>query len=399
MKFEPIIKSILDNDLYKISMLNFALELFPNVNVQYKFKNRGKQRFNKDFLEELQKQINCMKNLSLTKDEYNWMKENIPYLKSYFCDYLYNYRFNPENVNLSLTEDNNLDLSIEGKWIDTILWEVPLLALISELYFKIIDTNWDNYLQDEKSCEKYITLSQNNCNFSEFGTRRRRSFENQENVINNFVECKKYYQNKVFKGTSNVFLAKKYNLTPIGTYAHEACQAMSALESLNHANYFMMQNWTKVFNVDLGIALTDTYTTDLFLKDFNKRFCTLFQGVRQDSGNVYEFTDKIIKHYKKMGIDPMTKKIIFSDNLNTEKCVKIAKYCENKIQCFFGIGTNFTNDFFDSPALNMVIKLHSCNNFPVVKISDDEGKETGDIEAIKNMKWIIKNTLKENQYD
>jgi len=168
---------------------------------------------------------------------------------------------------------------------------------------------------------------------------------------------------------------------------------MQALESLNHCNYYALQNWVKVYNTELGISLTDTITTDMFLQNFNRRFAMLYDGIRQDSGDPLFFTDKMVNHYKKLKIDPMSKTIIFSDSLNVDKCIEIKKYCEGKIKCSFGIGTNLTNSFNNSPALNMVIKLWSVNNFPVVKLSDVEGKENGDPEAIKTMKWIVKNQL------
>jgi len=399
MKFEPIIKSILDNDLYKFSQQNAVLELYPEVEVEYRFKNRGKQRFSEDFVEELKKQINNLENLYLSKNEYDWIKKRIPYLKPYYFEYLRNYRFNPDNIYVNLTEDKNLELQIVGKWVDTILFEVPLMAIISELYFKIVDTNWDYDTQKDKACEKHNKLSVNNCLFSEFGTRRRRSYKTQSLVLESFVENQKKHENKCLKGTSNVHFAMKYDLVPIGTVAHEFIMAQQVLSSINHCNYYAMEKWIDVFGTELGTFLPDTVTTDVFLKDFNRKFAFLFSGLRNDSGDPFIFAYKIINHYKKLKIDPLSKYIIFSDNLNVDKCIQLKKYCDGKIKCAFGIGTHFTGDFCNSPALNMVIKLHSCNNFPVVKISDDEGKETGDIEAIKNMKWIIKNTLKENQYD
>jgi len=402
-----MIKSILDNDLYKFSMMAAVLELFPNAKVEYKFKNRGKQKFNEEFLNLLKNEIQNLKNLKLTNEEYDWLKNNIPYFKPSYLAYLKNYRFDLSQVEINLTKDNDLDISIKGFWRDTILFEVVIMALISEIYFRYIDTNWIkkgpngmdgldwvNIGQRTLAYEKIEELSKNECNFAEFGTRRRRSHEIQDLVINQFVEYGKNNTNSTFVGTSNVYFAKKYNIKAIGTYAHEWVQGMQALESINHCNYFAMQNWVKVYNTELGVCLPDCIATDMFLQNFNRRFAMLFSGLRHDSGNAFEFADKIINHYKKLNIDPMSKFIIFSDGLSIEKAIEINKYCKEKIKCSFGIGTSFTNDISNSPSLNMVIKLWSVNRFPVVKVPDTEGKSNGDPKAVEVMKYIIKNQLK-----
>lgn len=393
---EPIIKSILDNDLYKFSMQNAILEIFPKDKAHYKFKNRGNHKFNKFFLSTLKKQINLMSNLKLSDNEYLWIKENIPFLKPQYFEYLKNYRYNPSQIKVNLDKNDNLRLDIKGYWKDSILWEVPLMSLISELYFKIIDNNWEyneKYIKN-KARDKIIKLYGDECCFSEFGTRRRRSFEVQDKINCVFNQIREKIKEKYYVGTSNVYFAMKYGTTPKGSVAHEFIQGMQALESINHCNYYAMQNWIRVYNTKLGTFLPDTITTNMFLQNFNRRFAMMFDSLRHDSGDPYKFVDKIINKYKELNIDPMSKTIIFSDSLNIEKVLKIKKYCKDKIKCAFGIGTYFTNDFENSPPLNMVIKLWSINNFPVVKLSDVEGKENGDIKAISNMKWIIKQHLK-----
>ena len=394
-----IVKSILDQDLYKFSMQNAILELFPHTEAHYRFKNRGFERFNDYFLEELKKQISLMSNLKLSQGEYLWIKQNIPFLKPQYFEYLKNYRYNPSQVEVYLDNDNNLHLNIKGYWKDAILWEVPLMSLISELYFTIIDTNWNKNSQDirDKARYKIIKLYNEKCFFSEFGTRRRRSFDIQDTVIETFNKIKNNVNPQYYVGTSNVYFSMKYGTTPKGSVAHEFIQAMQALESISHCNYYAMQNWIRVYNTELGTFLPDTITTDMFLKNFNRRFAMLFDSLRHDSGDPYLFTDKIINKYKELNINPMSKTIIFSDSLNIDKTIKIKEYCKNRIQCSFGIGTFFTNDFENSNPLNMVIKLWSINDFPVVKLSDVKGKENGDKEAIKNMKWIINNHLKDKE--
>jgi nicotinate phosphoribosyltransferase len=398
MKNRQIITSILDTDLYKFTSQNAILTLFPKAVVEYKFKNRGKHRFNEKFIKELRKQINLMKSISLFNDEYLWIKKNIPFLPPNYLEYLKNYRFNPDQVSINLNKKNNLELSIKGLWRDTVLWEVPLMAIISQLYFSIIDKEWDHDKGKitNEAWGKVDRLTKNKCFFAEFGTRRRRSKEVQDIVINTFYNyvqplVKQKFTNFVC-GTSNVLFSMKYDLIPIGTYPHEWIMGNSVLEGLRNANYFAMYNWKRVYNANLGVALTDTYGTDSFLKNFTLELSKIYDSVRQDSGDPFKFTGKIINHYKKHKIDPMSKTIVFSDGLNVNKAIAIKNYCEGKIKCSFGIGTHFTNDGFkDSPSLNMVIKLWSCNGIPVVKLSDSPGKEMGDKDAIKVAKWTFFN--------
>jgi nicotinate phosphoribosyltransferase len=336
-----------------------------------------------------------MGNLRLTNDEYVWLKQKVPFFKPLYLEFLKNYSFDPKQVEVSLDKDSNLDIQVTGPWYSTILWEVPLLSMISELYFRYIDQNWEFSVTDitRKANDKFSELSKNGCKFAEFGTRRRRSFEVQ-NIVIQGIASREYLETihgrkGIFSGTSNVYFAKEFDIPIIGTMAHEWIQGMQSLESLNHCNYRAMDNWIRVYNCDLGIVLTDTITTDMFLNNFNKRFAMLFSGVRQDSGNPYEFVDRIVKAYKCHNIDPMSKFIIFSDGLNVEECISLKKYCDGKIKCSFGIGTNLTNDFEDSPALNMVLKLWDVNGIPVVKLSDVPGKENGDASAIKIMKQVV----------
>jgi len=388
----PIITSLLDTDLYKLTMMNYALVLFPEATAIYKFKNRGSQRFNQEFIIELQKQINSLANLKLTDKEYLYLKENYTYLTPGYLTYLKNFRYNPAKISIWLTKDNDLNLGITGTWMDRMLLEVPLMAIISELYFTIIDADWEYKGQEERAYEKIKKLSEAGCLFVEMGTRRRRSFKTQDMVLKEFVRYGKENDNSTFLGTSNVHFAMKYGIKCYGSQAHEITQAAQALNSYNHCNYYAMENWLKVFkNLEIGTALTDTITVDAFLKDFNKKLTTLYTSVRQDSGCEFLFTDKMIKHYKQMSIDPQEKAIVFSNGLNVDKAIKVKEYCDNKIKCSFGIGTYFSNEGFSSPALNMVIKLWAINGCPVVKLGDDgEGKENGDPTAVKFMRWMVK---------
>jgi nicotinate phosphoribosyltransferase len=369
-------------------MQQAVLELFPNSNVEYRFKNRGKHRFTPAFLAELKRQIQLMSTISLTDKEYLWIKENIPFFTPAYLEYLKNYRFDPSEIQVSLGEDNDLVIDIGGSWHSTILWEVPLMAMISELYFKMIDTEWDGSLDHvyAKAHAKHAMMRREYASFAEFGTRRRRSYAIQDKVIQAFQTY------SGFNGTSNVHFAMKYNLKPIGTMAHEWIMGVSALEGLRHANFHALQNWVRVYNADLGIALTDTFGTPAFFKNFNMRLAKLYDGVRHDSGNPLTFADSVIEHYKSLGINPMSKVIVFSDGLDVKKCLEIAVYCQGRIRFSFGIGTHFTNDFEGSPALNMVIKIWKCDGVYVVKLGDGTGKTMGNGDAVRVAQWTFNDT-------
>ncbi|MEZ5336471.1 MAG: nicotinate phosphoribosyltransferase [Methanolobus sp.] len=269
------------------------------------------------------------------------------------------------------------------------------MATISELYFDIVENEWKKEKEEyQPLLEDYaklmvnfaMELEHNKCGFSEFGTRRRRSFELHDLVVRKLHKC------KTFSGTSNVFLAKKYGVKATGTIGHEWIMGNSALVGLRNANLFALENWTTVYKGNLGIALSDTFGSEPFFRNFNLKLSKLYDGVRHDSGDPLAFAERVINHYEEMGINPLTKVIIFSDSLSAENAVKIKKECESRINCIFGIGTSLTNNhefFRSSPPLNMVIKLHSIDGIPVVKLSDDEGKETGDKDAIRVANYIF----------
>jgi nicotinate phosphoribosyltransferase len=394
-----VIKSILDNDLYKFTMQLAVLELFPKAEAEYRFTNRGTQRFSTEFVEKLEKIISDeISKLALTEGEYNWLSENCPYMKPMYLEYLRNFRFKPSEVKVCLTEEKNLDIRIKGPWHSTILWEIVLMAAVSELYFTTIEKEWNGNSQEgftsKSVLDAYETkifeigkaLEENDCFFSEFGTRRRRSSELHDHVMKALTGI------KTLTGTSNVYFAKKYGLKPIGTVGHEWIMGTSALVGLRYANRFAFENWVEVYNGDLGIALTDTFGSKAFFKDMDLRLSKIYDGFRHDSGDPYNFVDAVIEHYQKMGIDPMKKLIVFSDALNADTAIQLKKYCEGKINCSFGIGTSLTNnsDFFrESPPLNMVIKLHSIDGIPVVKLSDSPEKETGERDAIRVANYIF----------
>jgi len=381
--------SIIDNDLYKFTMQNAVIKIFPRAKVRYEFINRGKTPFPEGFAEQLRKEIAKMSELALTKSEKEFLKTNCPYLDPTYLDFLAGYRYDSSELGV-IQQGDDLQISIEGYWYRTILWEVPLMALISELYFKM--TGQDIYDEAKiidiarKKVTRYNLLG---INVADFGTRRRYSFENHDRI----VQALKNYGKPSFIGTSNVYFAMKHNLIAVGTHAHEWFMFHAAKYGYKMANKLALENWVRVYRGDLGIALSDTFTSDVFFQAFDTKFAKLFDGVRQDSGDPIEFAEKTIAHYKKLKIDPMSKTIIFSDGLNPDTVEKITKHCRGKIKISFGIGTNFTNDVGVKP-LNIVIKITEARPegqhwIHTVKLSDTKGKYTGDEKSIKLCKEVL----------
>jgi nicotinate phosphoribosyltransferase len=379
-----VIQSILDNDLYKFTMQQAVLELYPAASVTYEFINRRpSERFGREFFGALTESIQQMARLQLQPDERSFLQRQCPYLKPAYLDYLENYRYDPAQVDARLDDRQGLRIEIRGSWHRTILWEVPLLALVSQLHGKYVDTGWTSDGQAEQIAVKSSLLQRAGCVFADFGTRRRRSYAIQELVVGALRE------NPGFVGTSNVHLAHRHDLRPIGTMAHEWIMAHSVLCGLRHANRFALEAWCRVYNAQLGIALTDTYTSRAFFDDFDAYYARLYDGVRQDSGCPFEFTDAAIEHYRKLRIDPATKTIVFSDGLNPELAARLNAHCGGRIRCSFGIGTNLTNDFPGFPAPDIVIKLASVDGIPVVKLTDDPAKATGQPDALRVARWTI----------
>ena len=383
------ILSILDNDFYKFTMQNAVINLFPKAKAKYAFINRGKHAFPEGFAKALRAEIEKLTTLKLTKDEKQFLTKNCPYLAPTYLDFLQGFRYDPNEV---IIEQNASDLSvtIEGYWYRTILWEVPIMFLICELYYKITAQRRISDKEVAKTAknkiEKYKELG---ITIADFGTRRRHSYEVQKIT----VETLKDFGTNCFIGTSNVHLAMICHTKPIGTHAHEWFMFHAAKFGFKMSNLLALENWVQVYRGDLGIALSDTYTTEVFFTSFDKKFSKLFDGVRHDSGDPIEFTDKTIAHYKTYGIDPMSKTIIFSDGLDYQKVRHIAEYCKNKIGISFGVGTNFTNDVGLIP-LNIVLKMTDARPDegewnPVIKLSDEKGKYTGDPEIILLAKKIL----------
>ncbi|MFV0143284.1 MULTISPECIES: nicotinate phosphoribosyltransferase [Empedobacter] len=372
-----IIKSIIDNDFYKFTMQFGVTKLYPDVMARYKFINRGEHQFPEGFAEELQKEINAMASLALTKDEKDFFTTNCPYLSPAYLDFLQGYRYDPNEVKIT-QNGTDVEVHVEGYWYRTILWEVPILCLISEIFYKL--TNAQRISNEEitkRTSDKVDLYNRLGVTVAEFGTRRRHSYEVHDVVMKELTN----HKGKSFVGTSNVHFAHKYGVKPIGTHAHEWFMFHGARYGFKIANSISLDRWVKVYYGDLGIALTDTYTSDVFFGQFDKKLSKLFDGVRHDSGDPIEFGEKTIAHYEKMGINPLFKTIIFSDGLNSEKVEMITKAFKGRIGLSFGIGTNLTNDT-DLKPMNIVMKLTEISSIDikwtgVVKLSDEKNKHTG----------------------
>ena len=383
------INSLLDNDFYKFTMQHAVINLFPKAKARYEFINRGKDAFPPGFAEALRKSVQSMCDLKLSSEEKEYLQVTCPYLDPTYLDFLQGYCYNPEEVTIK-QDGGDLSIFIEGFWYRTILWEIPILSLVSELYYKL--NNSSRRRDDEvisTTREKIENYTKLGVTVAEFGTRRRHSYQVHQLV----VQALKEYGGDSFVGSSNVHLAMINGVKPIGTHAHEWFMFHAAKYGFKVANSLGLEHWVDVYRGDLGIALSDTYTTEAFYKQFDKKFAKLFDGVRHDSADPIEFAEQTISHYKKLGIDPLSKTIIFSDALNYDKVARIENHCRGKIGMSFGIGTNLTNDVGLKP-MNIVIKMTEAfpeddEWIPVVKLSDEKGKYTGDEKMIHLAKTIL----------
>ena len=368
-------------------MQQAVLFLFPNAVVRYKFYNRGNTEFSDEVIENLKKEVEKMRYLELTVVEEDYLT-TVPYFRADYLEYLFNYQFDPDEVKIEKSDDG-LSIIVEGLWRSTILWEVPLMAMLSELH------NGNKLSMGAnlgRMLKKVGYIDKCGIPWSDFGTRRRYSSLSQYSMLATIKASGSDIKN--FIGTSNLHYAQSLDLKPIGTMAHEWIMFHGAKYRPDSANIRALHNWKKMYGDQLSIALPDTYTTGVFLLDFDKKEADQWDGVRQDSGDPTVIADKFIKHYEDIGVDPMTKKIVFSNSIkNTNIINKIAKHCKNKINGSVGIGTWLTNDFPGVTPLNMVIKLDAVQIDdkwePVVKFSDSSGKITGNPKAVEYYKRVL----------
>ena len=381
-----IIQSVLDTDLYKFTTSYAYSKLYPRAYGQFRFIDRGKTTYPQGFAEELKKEIQEMSKLSLTKDEASFLYRELPYLPPTYIDFVRGFRFDPEEVKVEQDAEGHLSIIAEGLLYRVTLWETPILALVSELYYKMLGAKPDMEYTERTIISKARKLAEHGITFSMFGMRRRFSAAIEDRV----TELLKEHAAGYLFGTSNVYYAYKHGLRVSGTHPHEWIQFHGAMFGYKMANYMAMEDWINVYDGDLGTVLTDTYTTDVFMRNFSKKHAMLFTSLRHDSGDPLQFTEKVIARYRELRVDPTIKYIIFSDGLDPERAIEIANYCKGRIGASFGIGTNFSNDVGNGVRpMNIVMKLWKCKMTekerwnPCVKLSDVDGKHTGEPDEIE----------------
>ena len=382
-------RDLCDTDTYKLSMGQVVFNQFPHAIARYSYTNRAVSKvYPKGFAERLREQFAGMKDLRFTSKMHDYFKLRCPWLKETYLQWLRGYRFDSKQIKVSQDANGQLDIEIEGPWFETIFWEVPILYIVTQL--SRTDPNTGSLIPfapewREKIRDKAVALDNAGVNWIDFGTRRRASYSVQEAVVEDMRQHIDISGKFGFRGTSNPYLAMKFNIQAFGTFAHELPMAMQAIYGIPMSNKMAMEHWVKEYRGDLGIALTDTLTTASFLNDFDTYYAKLFDGVRQDGGDAKVIGDMVIDHYKKLRINPLEKIIVFSDSLNVEKVIMLQEYFKGRIKTTFGIGTNLTNDVGWLPS-NHVIKLTEIDFgkgfIPLVKISDNKEKNVGKIEMI-----------------
>lgn len=369
----PVLHTLLDTDAYKLHMQQAVFHHYYDVHVAAEFRCRGDDLLG-IYADAIREQVDAMQHLTLQDEEYQWLS-GLPFFKADYLNWLRDFRYKPEQVSV-VNDNGKLDIRLEGPWREVIMWEVPLLAVISELAHR--------YRSPEKGVEQAVAALENKLaafstltegldmsrfRLMDFGTRRRFSRDVQEAIV------KRLQREPWFVGTSNYDLARRLSLTPMGTQAHEWFQAHQQISpDLANSQRAALAAWLEEYPNQLGIALTDCITMDAFLRDFGPEFAERYQGLRHDSGDPVEWGEKAIAHYEKLGIDPMSKVLVFSDNLDLAKAVDLYRHFNTRVNLSFGIGTRLTCDIPQVKPLNIVIKLVECNGKPVAKLSDSPGK-------------------------
>ena len=390
-----IITHFTDDDLYKFSMCCAVIDNYPRAQVKYAFVDRNDTVYPEGFGELVKEQIKMLENVVITDEEIAFMREKCYYIPNWFYPYLKGFRYSADWVKVNQDEQGHLHIDFEGNWSDTILLEVKVLAIVSELYYIVTGQDktfdYDDYYT--RAYHKAERLLDAGCVFSDFGTRRRASLKAEDTVVRAFRDCAIAHghasHGKVV-GTSNVYLAMKYNMMPVGTMAHEFICAIGGMFGPQMANHLAMNAWRNTFRGALGTYLYDSFGWNIFSLNFSEDFANLFKGLRIDSGDNCEELKKIVKKYRSLGIDPRTKQIIFSNALTTDDAIAIQKVAKDYCQPSYGIGTHFTNDFSHVKPMNTVIKLVAVKiteTWPwyndTCKISEDTGKHTGKPEVIR----------------
>ncbi|MCM1110884.1 MAG: nicotinate phosphoribosyltransferase [Clostridium sp.] len=394
--YPQIITHFTDDDLYKFTMCCAVIDNFPRAQVRYRFTDRDNRVYPAGFADELRRQIALLENVVITDREIDFMKRRCPYIPYWFYNFLKGYRYDRRWVRVEQDDAGHLSVEFEGSWANTILLEVKVLAIISELYF-IMSGDAGRFDLDalaEAAAGKARRLIENGCVFSDMGTRRRASFEVQSRVVRAMASCPAGPGR--FVGTSNVWLAMENDVTPIGTMAHEIVCALAGMFGPQMANHLAMQTWSQTYRGALGTYLYDTYGWHIFSLNFSEDYANMFKGLRVDSGDNLEQLDKICRKYRSLGIDPATKQVIFSNALSTDRAIEIQHAVRGRCIPSFGIGTHFTCDIPGVRPMNIVIKLVAVKiteswDFynDTCKLSEDTGKHTGDPAVVRRFLDIL----------
>ncbi len=371
-----IITSLLDTDLYKFTMMQAVLHQFPGAQVEYKFRCRQPGIQLAPLADEIRGEIRSLCSLTFQEGELAWLR-GLRFIKSDFVDFLSLFRLNDKCIQVRPLPSGELDITIRGPWLHTILFEIPVLAIVNEVYFRNTQPVPD-FIEGRRRLDEKIRALQTDelreLKIADYGTRRRFSRAWQEEVLRVLSNRLGTGINGQLAGTSNVLLAMKLGLTPLGTMAHEYLQACQALgPRLRDSQVFGFESWAREYRGDLGIALSDVYGIEPFLRDFDLYFCKLFDGARHDSGDPFAWGERMIAHYRHHRVDPRTKTLIFSDSLTVPRTIELYQQFRGRCQLAFGIGTNLTNDLGYEP-LQIVIKMVKCNGQPVAKLSDTPSK-------------------------
>lgn len=396
----PIITHFTDNDLYTFSCQYYIMQQYPRAEVEYTFIDRNHTRYPKGFAELLKEQAEHMRDVVITDEEIHFMVRRCVWLPLWYFTFLRGYRFNPNEVNISQDDEGHLEILIKGKWFSAIMWEMPLLACISEIYHQLNGDSerYDAEREREKVAEKAKRIFSAGLVFGDMGTRRRFSFEHQKMVLETMTEVYRSQPWKgVFTGSSNVYFAMKLGLIPLGTLSHQIISFEEIVSGVFECNYMVMKKFSDVYDGNNGIYLYDCFGDKLFFNNLSKRMAMMYCGLRVDSGSEEEQIDKIIEKYKQLGIDPKTKQVVFSNGLDVDRCIEIHNYCAGRVQDSYGVGTSLMCDIDSVNPTNIVIKLtkgritesrewHDC-----VKLSCDEGKTLGNPVKCNYIQGLIKN--------
>ena len=394
-----IITHFTDDDLYKFTMCCAVIENYPRAQVKYRFKDRDNTVYPEGFADELRRQIKMLENVVITEEEIDFMKRRCNYIPFWFYTFLRGFRYDSRWVTVNQNAEGHLEIEFEGSWSDTILLEVKVLAIVSELYYEMTGQSCLMNLDDfaKRSYEKGERLIESGCMFSDFGTRRRASFEAHGTLVKMLSRANKDFSGPGrFVGTSNVYLAMKYDLTPIGTMAHEFICAIAGMYGPQMSNNIAMKVWARTFRGALGTYLYDTYGWNIFSLNFSEDYANMFKGLRVDSGDNIDQLEKIVEKYRSLCIDPLSKQVVFSNGLDTDEAIEINRVASRLVMPSFGIGTHFTNDFPGIVPRNIVIKLVAVKiteswNFynDTCKLSEDKGKYTGKPEVVRRFMEAI----------